>query len=125
MPQPSDLTELKSAHAATASVIDKVNSVAPFLTQAREEFIRGQVWERPGLAKRDRALITVALDMAIRRLDGRGALQLRLGSSRCTRSGLGTRWSVERRHEASARRYHQLSTSLHTPVWRTTNDGKT
>jgi 4-carboxymuconolactone decarboxylase len=34
--------------------------VAPALDQITQEVLFGQVWERPGLSKRDRSLITVA-----------------------------------------------------------------
>jgi alkylhydroperoxidase/carboxymuconolactone decarboxylase family protein YurZ len=34
--------------------------VAPALDELTQEVLFGQVWERPGLSKRDRSLITVA-----------------------------------------------------------------
>ena len=39
---------------------DKVRTLAPKLIDLTEKVLFGDVWERPGLSKRDRSLITVA-----------------------------------------------------------------
>jgi len=39
---------------------EKVRTVAPKLIDLTEKVLFGDVWERPGLSKRDRSLITVA-----------------------------------------------------------------
>lgn len=39
---------------------DRVRDVAPKLIEYTEKIVFGDVWERPGLSKRDRSLITVA-----------------------------------------------------------------
>ena len=42
------------------STIGQVKDVFPKLGELTEKVVFGDVWERPGLAKRDRSLITVA-----------------------------------------------------------------
>ena len=42
------------------SIIGKVRDVFPKLGQLTDDVVFGDVWERKGLAKRDRSLITVA-----------------------------------------------------------------
>jgi 4-carboxymuconolactone decarboxylase len=42
------------------SARDEVRTVAPKLIEMTEQVVYGDVWERPGLSKRDRSLITVA-----------------------------------------------------------------
>ena len=39
---------------------DKVRAVVPKLIDLTEKVLFGDVWERPGLSKRDRSLITCA-----------------------------------------------------------------
>jgi 4-carboxymuconolactone decarboxylase len=46
---------------------DKVRTVAPKLIELTEKVLFGDVWERPGLRKRDRSLITVAALVALNR----------------------------------------------------------
>ncbi len=46
---------------------DKVRTVAPKLIELTETVLFGDVWERPGLGKRDRSLITVAALVALNR----------------------------------------------------------
>ena len=48
---------------------DKVRSVAPKLIDLTEKVLFGDVWERPGLSKRDRSLITCAALVAMNRTD--------------------------------------------------------
>ena len=45
---------------AATSARDIVRKVAPKLIEMTEKVVYGDVWERPGLSKRDRSLITVA-----------------------------------------------------------------
>jgi 4-carboxymuconolactone decarboxylase len=44
-----------------------VRRVAPKLIELTEQVVYGDVWERPGLSKRDRSLITVAALIALER----------------------------------------------------------
>jgi 4-carboxymuconolactone decarboxylase len=48
---------------------DVVRTVAPKLIEMTEKVVYGDVWERPGLSKRDRSLITVAALIAMYRGD--------------------------------------------------------
>jgi len=48
---------------------DVVREVAPKLIDLSEKVLFGDVWERPGLSKRDRSLITVAALTAMYRTD--------------------------------------------------------
>ena len=48
---------------------DVVRTVAPKLIEMTETVVYGDVWERPGLSKRDRSLITVAALVAMYRSD--------------------------------------------------------
>ncbi len=55
---------------ATASSSDpreRLRSVVPKLMDLTENVLFGDVWERPGLSKRDRSLITVAALVALYR----------------------------------------------------------
>src|SRR5688500_1725635 len=47
----------------------EVRQVAPRLIELTEKVVYGDVWERPGLSKRDRSLITVAALIAMYRGD--------------------------------------------------------
>jgi 4-carboxymuconolactone decarboxylase len=51
------------------SAREQVRAVAPRLVELTEEVVFGDVWERPGLSKRDRSLITVAALIAMYRLE--------------------------------------------------------
>ena len=44
-----------------------MGDVAPKLAELTDEVLLGDIWERPGLAKRDRSLITVAALIALNR----------------------------------------------------------
>lgn len=48
----------------TAAAREKVRAVVPKLIDLTEKVLFGDVWERPGLSKRDRSLITVATLLA-------------------------------------------------------------
>ncbi len=60
---------------------DKVRTLAPKLVDLTEKVLFGDVWERPGLSKRDRSLITVAALVALNRTEQlRGHLERALGN---------------------------------------------
>ena len=46
-----------------------IGDVAPKLAELTDEVLFGDVWERPGLSKRDRSLITVATLVALNRTE--------------------------------------------------------
>ena len=48
---------------------NEVRQVAPRLIELTESMVYGDIWERPGLSKRDRSLITVAALVALYRGD--------------------------------------------------------
>jgi 4-carboxymuconolactone decarboxylase len=50
--------------ASVAAAREKVRTVVPKLIDLTDTVLFGDVWERPGLSKRDRSLITVAALMA-------------------------------------------------------------
>jgi len=54
---------------SASSARDEVRQVAPKLIELSETVLYGDVWERPGLSKRDRSLITVAALTAMYRSD--------------------------------------------------------
>lgn len=59
-----------SAHAQDAQpsrAQQLMSDVAPKLAELTDDVLLGDVWERPGLAKRDRSLITVAALIALNR----------------------------------------------------------
>jgi 4-carboxymuconolactone decarboxylase len=58
-----------STQPSSTSARDEVRPVAPKLIELSEKVLYGDVWERPGLSKRDRSLITVAVLMALGRSD--------------------------------------------------------
>jgi 4-carboxymuconolactone decarboxylase len=46
-----------------------IGDIAPKLAEITDDVLFGDVWERPGLKKRDRSLVTVAALMAMNRLE--------------------------------------------------------
>src|SRR6202171_5592202 len=62
-----------------ASVAD----IAPKLAELTEQVLFGDIWERPGLSKRDRSLITVASLVALNRTE-----QLRFHLRRALENGV-------------------------------------
>ena len=56
---------------------------APWLGQIRNDYVYGDVWERPGLSPRDRSMITVAVTQALN-----AASELRLHMGRALDNGL-------------------------------------
>lgn len=53
----------------STSARDEVRPVVPKLIELTEKVLYGDVWERPGLSKRDRSVITVAALVALYRSD--------------------------------------------------------
>ncbi len=53
--------------APTPNALDVLRGVAPKLVELTDEVLFGDVWERKGLSKRDRSLITVATLVALYR----------------------------------------------------------
>jgi 4-carboxymuconolactone decarboxylase len=68
---------------AVAAAREKVRTVAPKLIDLTEKVLFGDVWERPGLSKRDRSLITVAALMSTYRPE-----QLRVHIARALENGV-------------------------------------
>src|SRR2546428_13942552 len=57
--------EVRMAARTPPSTIGQVRDVFPKLGELTDKVVFGDVWERPGLAKRDRSLITVAALVAL------------------------------------------------------------
>jgi 4-carboxymuconolactone decarboxylase len=55
------------ATSSSTAVRDRLRPVVPKLIDLTENVLFGDVWERPGLSKRDRSLITVAALVALYR----------------------------------------------------------
>ena len=51
------------------SPLDFMAEISPKFAQLTKDVLFGDVWERPGLSKRDRSLITVAALIALYRTD--------------------------------------------------------
>ena len=67
---------------ATSPAREAIRGTVPKLAEISDQIIYGDVWERPGLSKRDRSLITVATLVALGRekqLDGHLARALHNG----------------------------------------------
>ena len=54
---------------APTNARDRVRSFVPKLIDLTEKVVYGDVWERPGLSKRDRSLITCAALVALNRTE--------------------------------------------------------
>ena len=75
--------------APITSARDEVRPVVPKLIELSERVLYGDVWERPGLSKRDRSLITVAALVALYRSDQlRGHIERALANG-VTREEIG------------------------------------
>jgi 4-carboxymuconolactone decarboxylase len=61
------LKEETMAQSQPSSARDQVRNVVPGLIELSERVLFGEVWERPGLSKRDRSLITCATLIALGR----------------------------------------------------------
>ncbi len=74
---------------AVSSTREEVRPVVPKLIELSETVLYGDVWERPGLSKRDRSLITVAALVAMYRSDQlRGHIERALANG-VTRDEIG------------------------------------
>lgn len=74
---------------AVSSIREEVRPVVPKLIELSETVLYGDVWERPGLSKRDRSLITVAALVAMYRSDQlRGHIERALANG-VTRDEIG------------------------------------
>jgi 4-carboxymuconolactone decarboxylase len=51
----------------TPTVRELIGDLAPKLAELSDDLLFGDIWERPGLCKRDRSLITVATLVALNR----------------------------------------------------------
>jgi 4-carboxymuconolactone decarboxylase len=51
------------------TALDVIGEVAPKLRDLTEQVLFGDVWERPGLSKRDRSMITVSALVALNRTE--------------------------------------------------------
>src|SRR6516164_7058147 len=54
---------------ASSAARDALRSFAPKFVELTDEVLFGDVWERPGLSKRDRSLITCAALVALNRTE--------------------------------------------------------
>src|SRR3954466_16379646 len=69
----------------TSPAREAIRGTVPKLAEISDTVIYGEVWERPGLSKRDRSLITVATLLALGRekqLHGRRAAALENGGTK-------------------------------------------
>src|ERR1700743_2909305 len=55
--------------APKSNPLDTVKTISPKLAELTSDVLFGDVWERPGLSKRDRSLITVAALVALNRTE--------------------------------------------------------
>ena len=49
--------------------IDEMAAVAPEFAKLTQNFLFGDIWERPGLSQRDKSLITVTCLVALNRIE--------------------------------------------------------
>ena len=87
------------AASAPTSAREQVRPIAPKLVELAQKVVYGDVWERPGLSKRDRSLITVATLVALgreRQLRGHLERALANGVSKGEVGKLITTWPFMR-----------------------------
>jgi 4-carboxymuconolactone decarboxylase len=72
-----------STPATVSSARNEVRQVVPRLIEITETLLYPDIWERPGLSKRDRSLITVAALVALYRPD-----QLKVHTERALANGV-------------------------------------
>jgi 4-carboxymuconolactone decarboxylase len=72
-----------AASPSSSSPRERIRAVVPKLIDLTEKVLFGDVWERPGLSKRDRSLITCAALVAMQRPD-----QLRIHLQRALENGV-------------------------------------
>ncbi len=65
------------------TIPNSMQEITPYLSQLSTDLLYGDIWERPGLSKRDRSLITVAALVVLYRTD-----QLRGHISRAIDNGV-------------------------------------
>jgi 4-carboxymuconolactone decarboxylase len=67
----SELIRVQGAFMATEpSFVQKlIGDIAPKLASVTDDVLFGDIWERPGLRKRDRSLITVSALVALNRVE--------------------------------------------------------
>jgi len=53
----------------TPTARELIGDVAPKLAELSDDLLFGDIWERPGLSKRDRSLITIATLVALNRTE--------------------------------------------------------
>ena len=70
-------------HKLRPALRELISDTAPKLLELTEEVLFGDIWERPGLSKRDRSLITVSTLIALNRTD-----QLRFHLERALENGV-------------------------------------
>lgn len=58
---------MPKAQPTSEETLKKIRDFAPKLMELTDEVLFGDIWERPGLSKRDRSLITVAALVALYR----------------------------------------------------------
>jgi len=74
-----------AASSSSSPAREAIRPVVPRLAELADQVVYGEVWERPGLSKRDRSLITVATLLALGRegqLPGHLARALANGASK-------------------------------------------
>ena len=76
--------------APSTAARDRVRSTVPKLVEATEQWLFGDIWERPQLSKRDRSLITVAALIALNRPD-----QLRFHLGKAVENGVKEQELIE------------------------------
>jgi 4-carboxymuconolactone decarboxylase len=60
---------MPKAQPTSAETLNKIREFAPKLMELTDDVLFGDIWERPGLSKRDRSLITVATLVALYRIN--------------------------------------------------------
>ncbi|WP_436357716.1 carboxymuconolactone decarboxylase family protein [Brevundimonas sp. CEF1] len=69
MAAPAQAQQASATGAPPSRARQLMGDIAPKLAELTDDVLLGDVWERPGLAKRDRSLITVAALIALNRPD--------------------------------------------------------
>jgi 4-carboxymuconolactone decarboxylase len=57
------------ANSNEQKAIDDLKALAPEFAKLTQDFLFGDIWERPGLSKRDKSLITVTCLVALNRIE--------------------------------------------------------
>ena len=57
------------ANSNEQKAIDGLKAVAPEFAKLTQNLLFGDIWERPGLSKRDKSLITVTILVALNRIE--------------------------------------------------------